>query len=85
MNDQTYAEFTREFRQAIKSVLVEMSAKSENESVALDELALAVKTKFKNVDFMCIMREVEHLLKENSIERVGYDCKLPILETLSLL
>ena len=83
MRDEHYAEFAKGLREAIKSILVEMSADEDRDTVAYDELCLAVKRKFPKVEFFAITREVEGMLKGCAIENEGYECRLPVLEVLA--
>lgn len=85
MKEEEYQMLMSELKPAVKTILAEMAADSDDESVPFDVLCLAVKSRFKKLQFTTCVDAVERLLKEQSIERQGYECRIPILDLLASL
>ena len=85
MSAKDWKEISARVRKAVREVLTELSAQSENETVAYDELCLAVLARSPGIGFGDIAGEVGTMVKESAIDCKGYNLRMSILDMLAAL
>ena len=85
MDDKVYEDFRVDLRKAIREILSEVSMDPQVKTIQFDDLCLAVKAKYKKLEFVAITDEIRRMLKESAIQADNhvYELRLSALEMLA--